>query len=310
MDIQSDAPKITSSKVNKPIIFIPLIILILIGVFLYFNKQTSLFIDPNTIDLTKGRVIDLKDNFGFYIEQAPEVCDQSNLSKYFKSFVIPGKNGEATTSGAMSVYGETTWNYILQGEISKIETNSSGIKYTLVSGENKLITQSTNNTTTFLKNPTASPSSSLVPTKINASTFAIKDKVYLYYLVKCGGNKSPLLFLEYIQKITAKQTNTTATSSGYLKIMSDGLGNFYGQVKEKGENYLILGRGTQTIKIIIPNNVPINIVPKSILTSDADLAKPPTESISLSSVKIGDFVSVTGKYDGKLLTAAFIAVTK
>ncbi|MFA5932519.1 MAG: hypothetical protein WC826_00435 [Microgenomates group bacterium] len=305
----------TSSKIKKPIVFVPLlvlIIIILVAAFLYFKKTPFQLISSNTIDLTTGKVTDLKDNLGPYIEQAPEVCNQDNLSAYFKSFTVSIEAGKPTKSGAPSVYGETTWNYLLQGEISNIEANNSGIKYTLVSGENKLITQSLNNTVSFIKD-IASSSGELTPKVVNASTFAIKDKVFLYYLVKCGGNKPPLLFLEYIQKaaIASQQPSTVATSSGGLRTRSNNWQGFRGTVKEKGINFLVLIGGGQTMKVEIGNNIHLRVIDEAESLKNPDLySKQPPQETSISAVKIGETVDATGVIDGVIFKAMSVLIIR
>ncbi|MDD2822485.1 MAG: hypothetical protein PHQ59_00210 [Candidatus Daviesbacteria bacterium] len=295
-----------TQKLKNPLILVPLVILILsilIAGFLYFNKQNLTLPSLNTIDLTKGKITDLQDNLGFYIEQAPEVCDQNNLTKTFKSFVVPGETGKPTKSGAHSVYGETTWNYMLQGEISKIETMPTGIKYTLISGEDTLITQSTNNTVAWKPEPV----------KVDVSSFALKDKVRLYYLVKCGENKPPLLFLEYIQKTattTAKQP-AIATSSGGLKTRSNNWQGFRGTVKEKGANSLTLVSEGQTMKIEIGSNVHLRIINESELKKNPELyLKQPPQEASISGVKIGETVDATGEIDGTTFKAKSVIIIR
>jgi hypothetical protein len=310
-------------NIKKPIIFVPLIILILsilIGIFLYFNKQTSLFIDPNTIDLTKGKIQTLSDYFGTYIEQAPEVCDQANLSKYFKSFVLPGEAGKPTQSQFASLYGVTIWNYILQGEITNIETVNNGIKYTLVSGEEKLITLATNKAISFVKDPTASPSSELTPTNINASTFAIKDKVYLYYLLKCGGNKSPLLFLEYVQKVketpklqvnTPEQPEKPNNSSRGLVNRADGLISLNGKVTKIENNLLEVSSSERFVKIIVPDNINIQLVIISEFSKNPDsYAQNAIANIPIEKIKKGDNIHIKGSYDGSVLNANYVLISR
>lgn len=285
-------------KIKQPVFFIPLIILIIalsVAGLIYFQTQSKI------VNLASGKIVNLDDNLGPYVEQSSAICDQNNLaSKAFKSFTTAM---QPTESGIAPKYGETTWNYILQGEISQIQNDKNGTKFTLINGEEKLIALA-NNTLTWSKPNIATTSSNLVPVKVDSSTFHPNDKVYLYYLVKCGGKRKPLMFLEYIQKasITKKSAPTTSTTqnktasfSAGLRTEANGLSGFKGNVKEKGANYLILEGGSQTIKLEIDNNIHLRVIDESELMQNPELyVKKPAQETSISAVKIGEAVDATG----------------
>lgn len=99
------------------------------------------------------------------------------------------------------------------------------------------------------------------------------------------------------------------SSLGGLRNWDNGLSNFYGQVIEKSENYLVLSGGNKTVKVIIPSNVSIKVTSKSELATNPIVTKQKApEDVSISSIKKDEIISVTGKYDKESITASFIAV--
>lgn len=99
------------------------------------------------------------------------------------------------------------------------------------------------------------------------------------------------------------------TSSGGFRNVGDGLVGFNGKIIEKGDNYLKLEGGGQSVKVEISNNTEIQIIVISeFLKNPNSYTK--QNNFPFSSIKENSRLDAVGKYDKKLLKAVLLTVTQ
>ncbi|MFZ5366187.1 MAG: hypothetical protein ACOZBZ_02740 [Patescibacteria group bacterium] len=97
-------------------------------------------------------------------------------------------------------------------------------------------------------------------------------------------------------------------TGGGLRNLGQEISGFSGEVKERGENFLILEGGGKTIKVEINSQVAFWEIPWVLEESVSQFIHRKPKVVDFAAIKKGDFVDVTGKYKGDLLTAMTVMV--